>query len=272
MRMHLKYYLENIETKEVINLEDQMVFGRRSKCDVLFKDDLVSGYHCKFHVCSENIFVEDLKASNPLKLNGSAIEEATKYKLKHNDSVKIGVAEFILINVELNLTNNSKSLSLEKNSSHEVIASDISFNEDQNLWKKESKQKLKIKNLKAKVKVSSESKYVISSLKKEFTLLHSKKEEISNNLKNPNEYNLDELKEYIEFFSIKLEEVKVKKDEITNIYNQVIIYKETNSQLHTLKKRILQLEESYDESEFKKLTKEYESALTDLNKLKKKAS
>jgi pSer/pThr/pTyr-binding forkhead associated (FHA) protein len=256
-----------------------MVFGRRSSCDVTFKDDLVSGFHCKIHINSKGIFVEDMKASNPLQINGIGISSGVMTKIEHHDSIRIGSSEYVLYNCEARQDDSYKTMVLERVKVHEAMDSDKDYKKYQSRWQRDSdereleeKQRKKIKSIRAKVKVLKESHQIIESLKKEYTELQSKKDEVTKNVDEPSKYNLNELKEHIDLYDKKINELKEKKKEIVKIYNNVIVFKESSSQIHNLKKRILELQEKFDEEEFKKLSGEYDSAITDLNKIKKKAS
>lgn len=268
----MQFYLENKETKEIIELKDQLVFGRRSSCDVSFKDDLVSGFHCKFHIDSKGIFVEDLKASNPMQVNGIGIGKGLKRKLKHHDSITVGVTEFVFIDCDKKEDSSYKTMALEKVKIHETFDSDSNFKQNQKYWEDESKKKLVVEKLKVKIKISKESGQVIQSLKNECLELVNKKNEISKQLDKVSDYNLEELKQQINNCSNKIEDLLRKKDEMVKLYNAVITYKEADSQIRKLKNRIQELQDNYSEGELKELTKEYNSALIDLEKLKKKAS
>ncbi|WP_164848230.1 FHA domain-containing protein [Halobacteriovorax sp. HLS] len=265
------FYLRNKETNEITELYDQLTVGRRSKCDLVFKDDLVSGFHCKFHVTKRAIFIEDLKASNPASINGVGIASQDTVKLNHHDVLMIGSTSFIVVDKSKENDASYKTLILDKVKIHETFEEDSNYEENQRFWQNESQTKKKVQKLKAKIKVISESREIIDTLKSEYNELQVSQKEILASVKTPNKYNLDELKEHINHYQEKINELSEKKNEIVNVYNKVVSFKDNQSQIQSLGKRIEELESNFDVNEFEELTKEYESALLELENLKKVA-
>ena len=75
-----------------------MIVGRHRSCDLIFTDDTISGRHCKIDQTPEGYVIEDLGSSNGTFINGKRIETS---QLNDNDSVVLGIAQFVFIDGQL---------------------------------------------------------------------------------------------------------------------------------------------------------------------------
>lgn len=57
---------------------------------MVLDDDLVSRYHARLLVTTENLSLEDLQSSNGTFLNGERVSARTKIPLKHGDAIRVG--------------------------------------------------------------------------------------------------------------------------------------------------------------------------------------
>ncbi len=69
---------------------DQMIIGRASMSHILIREPSVSKSHAKIFVEDENIFIQDLEATNKTFINGKGLIPLAKNKLENNDQIKIG--------------------------------------------------------------------------------------------------------------------------------------------------------------------------------------
>ena len=75
-----------------------MIVGRHRSCDLILTDDTISGRHCKIDQTPEGYVIEDLGSSNGTFINGKRIETS---QLNDNDSVVLGIAQFVFIDGQL---------------------------------------------------------------------------------------------------------------------------------------------------------------------------
>ena len=81
-------------SKEVIRLVKTInLLGREEHCDVVIKDDQVSGKHCLLEVTEQNLKVSDLDSRNGTYVNGVPIKKGL---LNVGDSLDLGNLGFIL--------------------------------------------------------------------------------------------------------------------------------------------------------------------------------
>lgn len=75
-------------------LENEIVIGRTSDCDISLKDEFTSNMHAKIYRLEGRYYVEDLGSTNGTYVNGRRITYPTE--LRGGDRVKVGrtVMEF----------------------------------------------------------------------------------------------------------------------------------------------------------------------------------
>lgn len=78
----------------VIELSDNMTFGRNKECDYSVVDHRVSGVHFKVSIKNDDVYIIDLESSNSTKLNGTEVCPNTEMKLSLKDKVKFGEQQF----------------------------------------------------------------------------------------------------------------------------------------------------------------------------------
>ncbi len=76
------------EKGRVISLSGKMVVGRSKNCEIPISDPSCSRKHALFEVKEGKVFVEDLKSTNGVKVNGVRI--VAKYELSDGDRVQLG--------------------------------------------------------------------------------------------------------------------------------------------------------------------------------------
>jgi len=79
--------------KEYDLSKEKVTVGRKPSNDIVLDDPTVSGVHAAF-LHMQHTYVEDLKSTNGIKLNG---KEISKRQLNHGDLVQIGQHEFKFI-------------------------------------------------------------------------------------------------------------------------------------------------------------------------------
>jgi len=88
--------LTNLKTKEVHEIDNDIFMVGRGKGDLIISNDIkVSGTHVQFCYKDGKMEVEDLAATNPVRINGKQIESNGKSTIKTGDRIRIGLAEFI---------------------------------------------------------------------------------------------------------------------------------------------------------------------------------
>ncbi len=78
----------------VIELSDNMTFGRNKECDYSVIDHRVSGVHFKVVVKKNDVYIIDLESSNRTRLNGAEVSPNQEMKLSLKDKVKFGEQQF----------------------------------------------------------------------------------------------------------------------------------------------------------------------------------
>jgi two-component system, cell cycle response regulator len=76
------------EKGRVISLSGRMIVGRSKNCEIPISDPSCSRQHALFEVNAGKVFVEDLKSTNGVKVNGVRI--IAKYELSEGDRVQLG--------------------------------------------------------------------------------------------------------------------------------------------------------------------------------------
>jgi two-component system cell cycle response regulator len=76
------------EKGRVISLSGRMIVGRSKNCEIPISDPSCSRQHALFEVHAGKVFVEDLKSTNGVKVNGVRI--IGKYELSEGDRVQLG--------------------------------------------------------------------------------------------------------------------------------------------------------------------------------------
>ena len=74
----------------VIPIERPLVIGRRGECDVVLRDDAVSGRHARISWDTDSWQVEDLNSTNGTYVNGRRVTRPIR--LKTGDALRIGNA------------------------------------------------------------------------------------------------------------------------------------------------------------------------------------
>lgn len=230
----MKYFLINKDTSEVFELKDQMVFGRRPNCDLIFKDDLVSGFHCKFHYCKTHFIVEDLKASNPILINGIGIGPKERKKLSHNDVITVGSSSYIFTDKEKHDDSSYKTMVLNKIKVHETVITQPSKNTSTPVLKTKDIRK-DLKNLQYSIMKLDEHKSRREIIKKQIS-------EIYQDNTKPGQYDLDELNTHIEKYNHKIKELSQKRDELEKVLSSELNFKELENELEELERDIMSLE------------------------------
>ena len=73
-----------------VPLDRSLVIGRRPDCDLVLRDDSVSGHHARFGWSGDGWHVEDLGSRNGTYVNGRAVKSSVA--LHSGDAVRIGTA------------------------------------------------------------------------------------------------------------------------------------------------------------------------------------
>ncbi|PIK16459.1 FHA domain-containing protein [Halobacteriovorax sp. JY17] len=241
----MKFYLINLESSDFFEVLDQLSVGRKDNCDLVLRDDLVSGRHCRFHIKEHLLFIEDLNASNPVQINNLQIESNSKVKLRNKDKIKIGSIEFYL---STQLPKNEltyKSLILEKVKIHETFDSDLDFEKNEKHWKDSNAPRPQINRKKPKIHNPSSSnsnpvnsggdtledlQVQVIKLSENMTLLNEK-------LCKTKKFSGEEIQEKISLYSEKISHYTKKRDEVFAIQN--------------LQEQLLELKNKKKELEFK---------------------
>ena len=74
----------------VIPIDRPLVIGRRAECDVILRDDAVSGHHARISWDTDSWQVEDLTSTNGTFVNGERVTRPTR--LKTGDALRTGNA------------------------------------------------------------------------------------------------------------------------------------------------------------------------------------
>src|SRR5689334_19203190 len=82
------YHPEGVETFP-LSLDQPVIVGRASTCDVVVNNASLSREHARFVCRDDGVFVEDMKSTNGTKLNGVAINES---RVRLADEVGLGEA------------------------------------------------------------------------------------------------------------------------------------------------------------------------------------
>ena len=88
----LNYYLINIEDRNVLQLKDGIVVGRRK----LGGDVSISRKHCVFKIKSDLLFVADLNKNNISSLNDKKLKSGEYHQLKDNDVISVGGNKYLI--------------------------------------------------------------------------------------------------------------------------------------------------------------------------------
>jgi predicted component of type VI protein secretion system len=240
-----------------------MVIGRRSKCDFVIKDELVSGFHCKIHEGETAFYIEDLKASNPAQINGEGLNSGEKKKIKHHDKLTIGSLNFIIVDASKENETSYQSMLLEKVKIHETFDSDKDFSQNKKFWVNEDNQQNKVLELEQKVNKIKKSKETVESLKEEYQKI---KETID---ESEQTYSRDELNSKLDKVEKDIESLKFKKEKIKELIEETAIRESKLKRLQSLKEKIKEKEKTYNENEFNELTRSLQLAKENLDRLKK---
>ncbi len=81
-------FVSGPEKGRVIALHEKIIVGRSRSCEVTITDPSCSRQHALFEVKDKKIFVEDLKSTNGVRVNGARIISA--HELKDGDRVQLG--------------------------------------------------------------------------------------------------------------------------------------------------------------------------------------
>ena len=263
----MEFILVNKDSGDEFKIIDQMIIGRRSKCDLIISDELVSGYHCKISFGNTSIYIEDLKASNPVQVNGIGLDEIEKKKLKHNDKITIGSIEFIVVDSKKAKEESYQSMAFEKVKIHETFDSDTNYEENKKFWHVEKKQSEKVLKLEKRISSAKKSKDTLESLKNEFNQIQ---ENLDSAEVDYEQYNLVELVCHIDKVEKELENLSKKKSMLDELRDEITIYENKMKRLSILQEKISKLEENYSDDEFKELTKSYNFAKEKLSKIRRK--
>ena len=76
------------EKGRIISLSGRMIVGRSKNCEIPISDPSCSRQHALFEFRDGKIYVEDLKSTNGVKVNGVKI--VAKYELSEGDRVQLG--------------------------------------------------------------------------------------------------------------------------------------------------------------------------------------
>ncbi len=218
----MKFYLINLESSDFFEISDQLSVGRKDKCDLVLKDDLVSGTHCKFHLKEHLLFIEDLNASNPVEVNNLQIESNSKVKIKNKDKIKIGSSEFYL---STNLPENEltyKSLILEKVKIHETFDSDLDFDQNEHHWNvnissntpQMKKRKPQTHKAPPKTIHSPQKEMTIVELQAQLTKTSKNISALNEKLSTTKKYSEEEILEKITLYTEKIDYYTKKRDEL----------------------------------------------------------
>ena len=81
-----------LEAGSVFIVRREITIGRKEDNMVILSEPFVSGYHCKIYIKNNSLFIEDLKSTNGLYVNGEKINDVVK--LAPDDEIEIGSAVF----------------------------------------------------------------------------------------------------------------------------------------------------------------------------------
>lgn len=267
----MKYYLIDIDNSDFIEVSNRITLGRKSICDIVIKDDLVSGRHCRFLVISNSLFVEDLGASNPVQINNQEMKEKSKTRLKVKDKLKIGSSQYYVSKTIPEGDSTYKSMVLEKVKIHETFDSDLDYDKYEEHWHEEvSKKKSNIVKIQKKMDKVTSKKEKIENLKKQV-------EEIDKNLSTLNEkraenskLSKDAIDDKISHFTERINFYTEKRDELFAIQTINSEYNELNDKKDIIKSKISDLSEKGIDEEHEELSKQYKTAIHELEELNKK--
>src|SRR4051812_5697948 len=93
-----QYYLFNNHKRTFAEIKDGSICGRYDGEIQYPSDTLMSRKHCRFYVVGNEVYVEDLKATNSTKVNTVPIQPLKRRRIRLNDVIEVGGQRFILTN------------------------------------------------------------------------------------------------------------------------------------------------------------------------------
>ncbi|CBW27560.1 hypothetical protein BMS_2784 [Halobacteriovorax marinus SJ] len=267
----MTYYLINIENSDFIKIKDKLILGRKSSCDIVLKDDLVSGRHCRFHVTERFLMLEDLDASNPVQVNNQEMDSKSRIRINVKDKLKIGSTEFYLSDKEPSDEVTYKSMVLEKVKIHETFDSDLDYEQHQSHWHEEvSKKKNEIVKIQKKLNKVTSSKDKMQNLKNQVAELETNIEKLQSRIGETKNYSQEELVEKISLFSEKIKYYTEKRDQLFAIQTLASEKEELKAKKKSLMEKLGELSEEDLDKQHHELSKIYNTEVDALSKLNEK--
>jgi len=249
----LKFFLINKDTSEVFELQDQMTFGRRPNCDVIFKDDLVSGFHCKFHQIEDGYEIEDLGASNPVQINGIQIDENQRKNLKHNNVLSIGACSFLFTDKEKLDETSYKTFIIQADDIKNHLNDFCEKKFNKSFISSDLKKRQELKSIQSRIDIISSTKSILDELHVREKELQVSKEKASVDLESPGSVDLSELKDKIIKLNEQISELSKHRDNLVKQYNGEKKYQKINAAHIEVLSELDELNSEEIESEFKEL-------------------
>src|SRR3954466_683463 len=93
-----QFYIYDNNESRFVRIHDGFVCGR-TEGDLKFPSlDVISRKQCRFHIDSNDVYVEDLGSTNRTKVNSVALSPGKRRRIGLNDVVEFGRRRFILTN------------------------------------------------------------------------------------------------------------------------------------------------------------------------------
>lgn len=207
----------------VIELSNNMTFGRNKDCDYPVVDHRVSGVHFKVILKDNDVYIVDLESSNSTKLNDDEMTPNTEMKLFKKDKVKFGaqqfyfyyesIENFVVPDITRTLTISNTADVVDEMMSSEQDYSGINLSISEKSTKKVSKLS-ELKNSKSlvaqhEISLKSITEDIVkrNTLKKEFDTLQLKISNSKSELGNAGYEELENAKKDLKSFNFSINEL-----------------------------------------------------------------
>lgn len=90
----------NVRAGSLLNLKAETRLGAHQDNDIILRDAFVSGHHARLRWDGANWWIEDLRSTNGVMVNGQRCAPGTPQPLSHGSLLTIGDMEFMLIDQE----------------------------------------------------------------------------------------------------------------------------------------------------------------------------
>jgi pSer/pThr/pTyr-binding forkhead associated (FHA) protein len=184
------FYLYHINSLTYLELINGVSFGRNAGTKIFPEDVRMSGEHCKFHVNTKGVFVEDLGSKNRTVLDRVEILPHRKIPMQVGSMLELGSQRFIMTDKKLGLSDINAVIERHTKilATLEVVKMKAEMNERAELeisLMTENEQKLTAQLIEKKFRMNDAKKAIINLAKDtehELRQLELKKVEILNSI------------------------------------------------------------------------------------------